>query len=343
MITDDFISYLKGVKRYSARTAEIYALALEEFVSGLSDMDGNAVADDSAIIKSLTPTMIRNHEVYLTDKRKLNPRTVGLHLSAIGSFCRYLMSMGLLKSNPARPVKRPKCDKRLPVFFRRASMDTYFKSTEAAADKESFHELETLAGCLKDGADRGSSTYKAAEDLYGRRLRRLIINILYETGIRRAELVGLRIGDIDAGRKMIRITGKGDKMREIPLTASLCEEISLYLRAAETIAGRKRTAGEPLLVTMGGTALYPVFVDRTVKGELGGVDGISGRKSPHVLRHTIATELLNDGTDLYSIKEMLGHSSLAATQVYTHNTVEKLKNIYSQAHPRAKRGGKNGD
>ena len=94
---------------------------------------------------------------------------------------------------------------------------------------------------------------------------------------------------------------------------------------------------------MKGAGLYPVFVDRTVKSELGQVEGITGRKSPHVLRHTLATELLDDGSDIYSIKELLGHSSLAATQVYTHNTIEKLKNVYTNAHPRAKRGGKNGD
>lgn len=107
--------------------------------------------------------------------------------------------------------------------------------------------------------------------------------------------------------------------------------------------GRKRNLEEPFLVTLKGAGLYPVFVDRTVKSELGQVEGITGRKSPHVLRHTLATELLDDGSDIYSIKELLGHSSLAATQVYTHNTIEKLKNVYSNAHPRAKRGGKNGD
>ena len=107
--------------------------------------------------------------------------------------------------------------------------------------------------------------------------------------------------------------------------------------------GRERTLDEPLLVTVKGRQLYPVFVDRTVKGELGGIGSITGRKSPHVLRHSLATELLNEGTDLNSIKELLGHSSLAATQVYTHNSIEKLKKVYVNAHPRAKSGGKNGD
>ena len=125
-------------------------------------------------------------------------------------------------------------------------------------------------------------------------------------------------------------------MREIPLTPALSKEILLYLKAAEAIVGRERTANEPFLITLTGAGVYPVLVDRAVKSELGNVDSITGRKSPHVLRHTLATELLNDGSDLYSIKELLGHSSLAATQVYTHNTIEKLKSVYLNAHPRAR-------
>ena len=132
-------------------------------------------------------------------------------------------------------------------------------------------------------------------------------------------------------------------MREIPLLASLSEEILLYLKAVEALCGRQRSLKEPLLVTYRMNPLYPVYVDRTVKNELGDVKGITGRKSPHVLRHSLATELLNDGSDLNSIKEMLGHSSLATTQIYTHSSIAQLKNIYKQAHPRAKNGGKHGD
>ena len=131
-------------------------------------------------------------------------------------------------------------------------------------------------------------------------------------------------------------------MREIPLTSSLSEEIMLYLQTVEMICGRDR--GETaLFVTAGGRRLYPEYVDRAVRAELGEADGFTGKKSPHVLRHTLATELLDEGTDLWSIKELLGHSSLAATQIYTHNSIEKLKKVYQTAHPRAKNGGKNGD
>ena len=132
-------------------------------------------------------------------------------------------------------------------------------------------------------------------------------------------------------------------MREIPLIASLCKEISLYLDAVETVCGGKRSLKEPLLITYKGRRLYPAYVDRAVKSELAGVKGITGRKSPHVLRHSLATELLNEDTPINSIKELLGHSSLAATLVYTHTDISRLKHIYKSAHPRAKNGGKNGD
>ena len=184
---------------------------------------------------------------------------------------------------------------------------------------------------------------ESGKEQYGSFLGRLIISMLYSLGLRRAELIGLTVGDIDFGRKVVKVRGKGDKMREIPLIASLCKEISLYLDAVETVCGGKRSLKEPLLVTYNGNALYPGYVDKAVKSELGNVKGISGRKSPHVLRHSLATELLNEKASINSIKELLGHSSLAATQVYTHSNIARLKDIYESAHPRAKNGGKNGD
>ena len=263
------------------------------------------------------------------DSRKLDPRTVNLHLSVLSGFCRFLMKDGRLKSNPAKMVSRPKMEKRLPVFYRGESMKEYFSSTECDASEENLELIK--------GNDRLSS------QIYSRRLGRMIVSLLYSTGIRRSELIGLTIGSVDFSRRTMRVRGKGDKIREIPLVPSLCDEISLYLQSVESMEGRKRSASEPLLVTAKGAKLYPMFVDRTIKSELGQVGSITGRKSPHVLRHSLATELLNEGADLNSIKELLGHSSLAATQVYTHNSVEKLKKVYLNAHPRAKSGGKNGD
>ena len=319
MLIDEYITYVKEVRRYSPRTCELYSDILKEFSEFC----------DREILESLTPSMIRSYEVYLLDSRQEDPRTVNLHLSVLSGFCKFLMKNGHLKSNPARVVSRPKVEKRLPVFYREESMKEYFDRTEHDASEE------TLS--LITGDD------KVSKQLYSRRLSRLIVSMLYSTGMRRSELIGLSIGNVDFSRKVMKVRGKGDKTREIPLVPSLCNEISLYLQSVETIEGRARSATDPLLVTVTGSKLYPVFVDRVIKSELGQVGSITGRKSPHVLRHSLATELLNEGADLNSIKELLGHSSLAATQVYTHNSVEKLKKVYLTAHPRAKSGGKNGD
>lgn len=307
---DRYIDYITSVRRYSPRTCAIYREVLEEF------------AEFSGISRDwkITPVQIRNYEVWLMDDKGKSPRTVNLSLSVLSGFCKFLMKEKVLESNPVRLVSRPKMEKRLPEFYKDEEMKQYFESTEYVTDEDN-------------------------EDIvnYSTRLRRLIVSILQGTGIRRSELISLTIGSFDKARKVLRVHGKGDKIREIPLISSLCNEISLYLHSVESLGGGCRPASEPLLVTKTGKQLYPVFVDRAVKEELGKVTGITGRKAPHVLRHTLATGLLNEGADLNSIKELLGHSSLAATQVYTHNSIEKLKTVYNNAHPRAKRGGNYGD
>lgn len=307
MLIDDYLSYITAVRRYSPRTQAIYREVLDRF----SEFSGGAV------LESLTPSLLRSYEVYLMDERKLAARTVNQHMSVLSGFCRFLMREGKLTSNPVSLVSRPKVPKRLPVYFREEQMDAYFKRTDYLLDP-AFDDPKYL------------------ED----RLKRLIISILYGMAIRRAELISLRIGSFDPVRGILRVVGKGDKMREIPVIPSLCNEISLYLTSVASATGGSRPPEAPLLVTPKGRPLYPEYVDRAVKGELG---GIPGRKSPHVLRHTLATELLDRGADLNSIKEMLGHSSLAATQVYTHTSVDRLKKVYDNAHPRAKTGGKHED
>ena len=236
-----------------------------------------------------------------------------------------------MKSNPVRLVSRPKVEKRVPSFYRNEAMRAYFENTEALVSPED------LAFFME------TPLSETGRESYNRRLARLIISLLYSLGIRRSELISLRIESVDFVRKLVKVHGKGDKMREIPLLTSLSEEILLYLKAVEALCGEKRSLKEPLLVTYGMKPVYPVYVDKVVKSELGCVKDITGRKSPHVLRHSLATELLNEGADLNSIKELLGHSSLATTQVYTHSSIARLKDIYKQAHPRAKNGGKYGD
>lgn len=322
MQIEEYISYIAGVRRYSPRTKKLYSDILNEYKLYFKDVEPR-----------FTPTDIRNYEVHLLDEKKESARTVGLHLSVLSGYCKFLMKKGELSSNPVRLVRRPKEEKRLPVFYRADAMQEYFSTTECNADQDALEFLLSLP-----------PSDPIAGDLYERRLRRLIISMLFCTGIRRSELISLDKSSLNPGRMTLSVLGKGDKMREIPVTASLYAEILLYLRAADYMLGAGTGSGTPLLRTLKNARLYPVFVDRAVKEELSDSEGFTGRKSPHVLRHTIASELLDEGTDLNSIKEMLGHSSLAATQVYTHNTIERLKKVYNNAHPRAnKNGGKNGD
>ncbi len=302
-----FLSYIRDVRRYSPRTCDIYADVLESFVKFC---DGSEDYPSTLSVNS-----VRAYEVYLLDSLKLSPRTVSQHLSVLSSFARFLMKEGVLESNPVHLVRRPKQEKRLPLFYKDKSMEEYFERTKG---------------------DPEFGTYE-------QKLNRLIISMLASCGIRRSELIGLDVASVDFKRQVLRVLGKGDKMREIPLIPSLCEEISLYLSAVSSLMDDAYEPDSPLLRTRKGSRLYPVFVDRVVKKELAGISDITVRKSPHVLRHTLATELLADGADLNSIKELLGHSSLAATQVYTHNTIERLQSVYKNAHPRAKNGGNNGD
>ena len=332
-LVEQFLIRAKSVRRYSSRTCELYADALRRFCDYLG----------GATSQSITSRVIRDYEVHLLEDCAMQPKTVNLHLSVLSSFCAFLMLSGELKSNPVKTVRRPKVPNRLPDFYRSEQMQTYFSGTEIYASEE-FLETFRQNLALSATSDNGKDCLKAAKELYGKRLERVIISTLAMLGIRRSELIGLNVGDLDISRKVMTVRGKGDKMREIPVLDALCQEILLYLKAVEALKGGKRTAEEPMFVTWDGKRIYPVLVDRTVKGRFADVSGVTGRRSPHVLRHTLATGLLDRGTDLNSIKEMLGHSSLAATQVYTHNSIAKLKQVYKSAHPRAKnKGGNYGD
>ena len=329
-IIEKYLLYIRDIRRYSARTVQIYENVLREFV--LFASEGDLSPKDSEILDYLKANVIRSYEVNMLDSDPpKTSRTVNLHLSVLSGFCRYLIKEGLLTSNPVSMITRPKMEDRLPSFYKKESMERYFETTDW------FASAEELKAFSQDwNTDNGKLSYQ-------RRLARVVIATLYALGLRRSELIGLNVSDLDFGRKVVKVRGKGDKMREIPLVSSLSEEILLYLKAVEVMCGGQRSLKEPLFVTYTGRSLYPAYVDRTVKSELGDVKGLTGRKSPHVLRHSLATELMNEEADLNSVKELLGHSSLAATQVYTHSSIARLKDIYKRAHPRAKNGGKYGD
>ena len=326
-LIEKYLAYIRDIRRYSERTLRNYGDVLKTFCEVIH---GDGGVSDEELAASMNVSELRTYEVKILE-RGLSPKTVNLHMSALSGFCRFLMNENVLSSNPVKLVAKPKVEKRLPAFFKAEAMNDYLSRTSHFLDPS---EVEAFL----DGWHT-----KSGKEYYDEMLSRMIIAILYSLGLRRAELIGLTVGDVDFGRNVVKVRGKGDKTREIPLIVSLSQEILLYLKAVETMCGGKRSLKEPLLVTYKGSGLYPAYVDKAVKSGLKGQKGITGRKSPHVLRHSLATELMNEGTDIFSIKEMLGHSSLATTQIYTHSSIAQLKHSYEQAHPRAKNGGKNGD
>ena len=306
MLKENFIRYLEVERRFSPRTVSLYDEAVSEYYAYLEEEDTPPAL--------MTTQNVRGFIAQGLDTGH-SARTMNLKLSALSTWCGWLLRQGLLESNPVRKVPRPKQDKKLPQFYTEKAIDNYFDESRRRVEEE--------------------------PDDFRLLRNRMIMLVLYATGMRRAELCGLNIADFDAGRQLFRVLGKGDKLREIPVPALICQEISLYLEKL-----REMYPDNPegkFFLTDRGAPLYLAFVDNLVRNELSGVEGFTGKKSPHVLRHSLATHLLNRGADLTSIKEILGHSSLAATQVYTHNSFEQLKKTYLTAHPRAKNGGNHGN
>lgn len=309
MLRKKFEDYLKYERRFSPRTVILYLDAVEEFCR-------SAGGDEPRL---LSVQNIRSYVAGSLD-RGLDARTVNLRLSALSTWCNYLLREGVLDRNPVLKVPRPKMARKLPSFYTEHSVEKYF---------------DLSAARLRESATEGGETdFRLLRD-------RTIMLVLYGTGVRRAELCSLKEKDFDPSRKVFRIVGKGDKPREIPVPDLICRELLLYLKR-----NREENPSNPdglFFLTDRGKPLYLAFADNLVRRELSGLEGFTGKKSPHVLRHSLATHLLNRGADLNSIKEMLGHSSLAATQIYTHNSFEQLRQSYLTAHPRAKKGGKNGN
>jgi integrase/recombinase XerC len=229
--------------------------------------------------------------------------SVSVHrkISCLRVFFRYLRKEGIMKTDPLAKVVLPKRKKRLPVFV----------------------EEETMAGLLDN--------FGFSDDFPGIRSR-TIIELLYQTGIRRSELIGLRDIDVDLAEGTLKVTGKRNKQRIIPLLKPFISRLEEYIKVRNESTETKPNGW--FFITDKGNKLYDKYVYNTVNNYLAMVTTIE-KKSPHILRHTFATHMLNRGADLNSIKELLGHANLSATQIYTHNTFEKLRKVYRQAHPRA--------
>ena len=292
-LTDSFLQWLRSEKRSSDHTVEAYQRDLKQFQDYLSSV---YELEDHREVSS---SMIRSWLVSLMESG-IARRSVHRKLSSLRSYFKYLRKEGILSHDPLSTITAPKLSKRLPVYVEEIPMDRLFSSNLFPDDWSG----------LRD---------------------ELLVTILYETGIRRAELIGLKAADVDYQRKMIKVLGKRNKERFIPVGDELLGTIRDYMSKRGEVVD-----ADFLLNTDQGKKLSPGFVYRKVNYYLAMVT-TQQKKSPHVLRHTFATHLLNRGADLNSIKEILGHANLAATQVYTHNTIEKLKNVYSQTHPKGKK------
>jgi len=293
MFIEQFIQYLQFEKRFSPLTVTAYQKDLSQFLVFL------AITESELL--NVTHQQVRSWMVALMDQGN-EAKTINRKISSLRSLYKFLQRTELIKTNPMTQVRAPKIPKRLPVVITEQKMDTLLDG--------GFDFVEGFSG-LRD---------------------RLIIELLYGTGIRLAELVGLKDEDVDAYEQQIRVLGKRNKQRIIPVHSSLAKLIADY--KLQKLSQNFDNKGRTLIVTDKGKDVYPKFVYRTVRTVLSTVS-THDKKSPHILRHSFATSLLNRGADLNAIKELLGHSSLAATQVYTHNSVEKLKAIYKQAHPKA--------
>lgn len=247
-------------------------------------------------LSEINHLIIRSWIVKLMEQ-KISSRSINRKITTLKTFYKFLLRQGLVTDNPMLKVQAPKTSKRLPVFVEREKMDLLLDHTVFGEDEE------------------GSRN-------------KLIIELFYATGMRLSELINLKTGDIDLHAGQLKVLGKRNKERIIPFSNELKNAIRSYLNI------RSVADSDYLLLTASGKKMYEKLVYNIVKQYLSLVTTID-KKSPHVLRHTFATHMLNNGADLNAIKELLGHANLSATQVYTHNTVEKLKNIHKQAHPKA--------
>ena len=288
----DFLQYLRFEKRYSPHTLLAYQKDLEQFDTYLS------TAFEVNDIKLITHFHIRGWLAGMKEDKQ-TARTINRKLSSLNAYYKYLRRLGHVEKNPVRQLHAQRLPERLPVYLKE-------KETENLLEEVQFDE-----------------GFKGLTD-------RLICELLYSTGMRRNELQQLKEKDIEWSLNQVRILGKGNKERLVPMSPVMLDMIRDYLQEKRKL----EVYNDIYLLNMeSGAPLYAVYIYRTVKKYIGATTTLQ-KKSPHVLRHTFATHLLNNGANIQSIKDLLGHSSLAATQIYTHNNIDKLKEIHRQNHPR---------
>ena len=291
---ESFLQYILVEKGYSQHTVRSYQNDLDQFFTFLGKSDTEILPGE------ITSHNIRSWIVNMMDGN-ISPTSVHRKISCLRVYFKFLRKEGIAFHDPMEKVVLPKRKKKLPVFVSENAMGNLLDICEFSND------------------------YKGIRN-------RTLIEMFYLTGMRRAELIGLKLSDIDLSASTVKVTGKRNKQRIIPIIKSFIPDLQQYMKVrTETFPSGNV---EWFFLTDKGNKLYDKYVYNTVRSYLSLVTTID-KKSPHVLRHTFATHMLNHGADLNSIKELLGHANLSATQIYTHNTFEKLKKVYKQAHPRA--------
>ncbi len=292
-----FLTYLESECSRSRQTVETYRICLEQFEHYMAAQEGNPNWDTA------DADLVRDWMVELMEQGE-TARTVCKKLSALKTFYRYLLGRGMVKTDPVRSLQGPKKEKSLPMYVREAEMN------------------QLLDGNYFEGAPDGERD-------------RLVLLILYSTGIRRSELFGLDWTDVDLNGRQLKVTGKRNKQRIVPFGDELRDALQSYRQMLERQPeGKVRT--KALLVNLKtGERLSSQKIYETVHNYLSMVTTLK-KRSPHVLRHSFATAMLNNDANLEAVRDLLGHESLATTEIYTHTTFEELKRMYNQAHPRAK-------
>jgi integrase/recombinase XerC len=291
MYIEEFEKYLLSEKRFSNHTKIAYLTDLEQFFLFCKQ--------NNLQIQEVTYQFLRIWLVNLIENN-LAPTSVNRKISSIKTYFKFLIRNNLIKLNPAIKLSLIKKKKTLPNFVEKENMDNLLDEIEF------------------------ENNFKGIRD-------KLILSMFYFTGMRRSELINITINDIDYYKKTIKVLGKRNKERLIPITDNFIKEINNYIEYRDQ---QNNIQNNFLFITEKGKQIYSKAVYRIVNNYLNKITKID-KKSPHVLRHTFATHMLNNGADLNAIKEILGHANLSATQIYTHNTFEKIKKIYKQAHPRA--------
>ncbi len=287
---ESYLQYLEYEKRYSPHTIAAYRRDLSEFDIFLRDNNCTGLDVDFRLVRGWIVALVAQGD---------SARTVNRKIAALRSFFKYLMKKDWLKTNPMEKVGLLKTEKNLPVFVTSEKMDEMLDEESGGEDFSSIRN-------------------------------RMVLELFYMTGMRLSELIHLKESDVDSGGMTLKVLGKRNKERVIPLTAQFSEVLRRYL----TLKKATFPDTDLLFILDSGKPLYERWVQRLTSKRLGAVTTMK-KRSPHVFRHSFATNVLNNGADLNAIKEILGHANLAATQVYTHNSLKRIKKIYKQAHPRA--------